>query len=333
MDCFEKIPPHSIEIENELIGSLILSPENFNEISSILDENSFYSEKNSIIFKAIKKLNSNGVFIDLPILTLELKNSSKLEQIGGVLALTKIVSNSSFNSDIQLFAKIIKENHVKRQMIAVLGDLTQKLYNNDEDVENLIFSLQKASNDLEKNFDCIDSGMTSEQVAKEALEEIYSDYEKVLKNETTGIDTGFSKLNNLIGGFKKSTFIVLAARPGVGKTSVALHFAQKAAIMGKWVNFFSFEMTKSQLFKIALSGDSGVDRTNIRDGKLNGDELRLLNKSVSFLEKMPILWTSKRMNISQVKSSIRKNVRRNKCDLVIIDYLQLIDPSDKRVVR
>jgi replicative DNA helicase len=333
MKEFIKMPPQVREIEEALIGSLILDPDFYPEISGMIKPEMFYTQSNELIYTCIKSLIESGKRLNLIVLTNELKNSGELDKIGGALHITKLAANGSYNADVQFYAKLIVEAYVKRQMIAKLGDLSERIYKNDEDVENLIYAFQKAYNELETNFDSIDSGTTSKEVAKSTLIEIYEDYEKAQRNESSGISTGFRKLNNLIGGFKPATFVVLAARPGIGKTSVALHFVTTAAKQGKNVTFFTFEMTKEQIFKILISGESEVDRSNIRDGKLNEHELREINSAVGSLEKLPIMWNSKRMNISQLKSIVRKNIRRGKCDMVVVDYLQLIDASDKKIVR
>lgn len=328
-----KIPPQVVNIEESLIGALLVEPDFFSEIAGIIKTESFYSDANAIIFETIKKLASTGLSFNVMIVSNELKNSGNLDRAGGIVRVTELAANGSFNADVQFYAKLITEAFVRRQMIAVLADLSNKCYENDEDVETLIFALQKASNELETNFDCVDSGSTTKEVAKETLDEIYSDYEKAKNNQSAGINTGFAKLNQLIGGFKPATFIILAARPGIGKTSVALHFVTTAAKSGKYVNFFTFEMTKPQIFKILIAGEGNIDRTNIRDGKLDDFELKKIDRAIRYLEDLPILWNSRRMNIAQLKSAIRKNVRRGKCDMVVIDYLQLIDSTDKRMIR
>lgn len=322
-----------MEVEDSLLGSLIIEPDFYQEIAGILKPESFYNPSNVLIFTTIKKLMEEKGGLNLVILSTELQKSGNIDKVGGFLGITQLSAKGSYNVDVQFYAKLITEAYVKRQMIAILADLSDKLYKNEEDVENLLFAIQKAGNDLETNFDCVDSGSTTKEVAKETLEEIYLDYEKAQKNESSGINTGFSKLNNLIGGFKPATFIVLAARPGIGKTSVALHFVLSAAKAGKHVTFFTFEMTKPQIFKILIAGEGNIDRTNIRDGKLNQQELKQINSTVREIEDLPVTWNSRRMNIGAVKSAVRKNVRRGKCDMVVIDYLQLIDANDKRMVR
>ena len=239
---------------------------------------------NKAIFKILLKLQNTNTPIDLIHVTTELKknNASQNE----IMRLGDIVSSASYSTDLSSLAKIMVEDHVKRQMMSVLDDLKQKLLKNEDDIGSLLFQLQNASNELEKNFDCMDSGLSSKEVAKITVEEIYLDVERAKKGQPAGINTGFSKLNMLSGGFKPNMFFILAARPSVGKTSVALHFLKTAAAQNKWVNMFSFEMDESEMFKILLASESDVNRTNIRDGKLDDTELRKINSAVGFNGKL-----------------------------------------------
>lgn len=322
---------YSQEVEDAFIGGLILMPEYLIELSGMVNEEVVYSGLNKAIFKILLKLQNTNTPIDLIHVTTELKknNASQNE----IMRLGDIVSSASYSTDLSSLAKIMVEDHVKRQMMSVLDDLKQKLLKNEDDIGSLLFQLQNASNELEKNFDCMDSGLSSKEVAKITVEEIYLDVERAKKGQPAGINTGFSKLNMLSGGFKPNMFFILAARPSVGKTSVALHFLKTAAAQNKWVNMFSFEMDESEMFKILLASESDVNRTNIRDGKLDDTELRKINSAVGSMENWPVVWTSKRMNIRQLCSAARRNKRKGKCDVVMIDYIQLIDPSDKKNTR
>ena len=178
-----KMPPQVTNIEESLIGALLVEPDFFGEIAGIIKTESFYSDANAIIFETIKKLALTGSSFNVVIVSNDLKKSGNLDRAGGIVRVTELAANGSFNADVQFYAKLITEAFVKRQMISVLADLSNKCYKNDEDVENLIFALQKASNELETNFDCVDSGSTTKEVAKETLDEIYSDYEKAKKNQ------------------------------------------------------------------------------------------------------------------------------------------------------
>lgn len=330
---FGKIPPNAIQIEESLLGALMIEPEYFTQICSIIKEDSFYSPKNQIVFKTMISLNLESKPIDLMMVTNRLKETSKLEEIGGIMAITELSAKAPYAANIEQYARIIADKYAKREAIRIATELLNEAYDDSIDIENVITSFQQAGLELEKHFDSVDSGSSSMEVAKETIQEIFSDVEKNRKGIPSGITTGFSNLDRMLGGFKPATFVILAARPGIGKTSIALHFAISAAFNGKHVNFFSFEMTKTQLFKILIAGESQIDRTKIRDGKLSDDELNTINLATGNIDHLPITWNTRRMNVHQIRSVVRKNYKKNRCDLVIIDYLQLINPSESKSVR
>lgn len=330
---YGKIPPQCVDIEECVLGALMLDSEVFGLVSPLITEISFYKEENRIIYKSICDLNNNNKTVDLMLVTQKLKNSCELEKVGGAIYLTKLTNSVSYGIDIEQYARIIAEKFAKRESIRICSEIINKSYNDESDIEEIINDIQKAGIELERHFDSVDSGTTTMEVAKETLEEIYTDVDRNRKGLPSGINTGFSDLNRMIGGFKPATFIIIASRPSIGKTSLGLHFTINAAFKNKWVNIFSFEMTKTQLFKILISGESEVDRTNIRDGKLTDNELSIINKATGNIDHLPIIWNTRPMTVHQIKSVIRKNHKKNKCDLVIIDYLQLIKPTDSKAIR
>jgi len=330
---YGKIPPQAVDIEECILGAIMLYNEAFSLVNPLLTENSFYKEENRIIYKAICELSIENKSIDLMIVTRKLIDSGELEKVGGPMYLTKITNSVSYGINIEQYARIVAEKFVKRESIRICSEIINKSYNDEFDVEEIITDIQKAGIELEKHFDSVDSGSTTREVAKETLEEIYADVDRNSKGLPAGINTGFSDLNRMIGGFKPATFLIIASRPSIGKTSLGLHFTINAAFKGNWVNIFSFEMTKAQLFKILISGESEVDRTNIRDGKLTDEELNIINKATGNIDNLPILWNTRPMTVHQIKSVVRKNYKKKKCDLVVIDYLQLIKPTDSKAIR
>jgi replicative DNA helicase len=330
---YGKVPPQAVDIEVGLLGSLILESDSLGLIHGILSENSFYKQENRTIYKTILDLYRDGKTIDLVIITRKLNDLEELENIGGPMYLTKLTSEGSFGINPEQYAKIIQQKFVKRESIRICSEIINQSYDGELDVEDIITNIQKAGNELENYFDAVDNGSTTRIVAKETLEEIYADVDRNRKGIPAGIDTGFIELNKMIGGFKPASLIIMASRPGIGKTSLALHFAVTAALKNNYVNFFSFEMTKTQLFKILIAGGISVNRTDIRDGNLTDNDLDLINISVGEIEDLPILWNTRRMTVHQIKSVVRKNKRQNKCDIVVIDYLQLINPTDSKNIR
>ncbi len=328
-----KMPPQAVEVEQAVLGALMLEAEAFDIVSPILNENSFYEHKHMQIFKVIKELSQQRKPIDLMIVTRELRDLNLLDQIGGPLYITELTSKVSSAAHIEFYARIIAEKYAQRDLIRKCIEIQEKAYDPTIDVDQLIVEMQHIGNQLEKHFEIAETGTIQKEVAKDALTEIYNDVEKNRKGEPAGIPTGFSELNKALGGWRPTNLVILAARPGVGKTSLALHFATKAAECGYCVNFFSLEMTQTQLFKIMLSGNSEVNRTRIRDGILTDFELKQIERATGKIENLPIIWNTKQINPHYLKSVIRHNHKSGRCDLVIIDYLQLIEPSDKKALR
>lgn len=328
-----KIPPHAIEIEDSLIGSLMIDSEYFDQVACIVNEKSFYKESNAIIFKAISELYAENSSIDLMTVTNRLRENSELEKAGSFIGVTNLANLGSFSANLEHYARIVADMYVKREIILKCLEIANKAYDESFDVEDLITEFQKSSTDLEKHFDTIDDGFSNQEVAKSTLEGIFKDVDKYRKNITPGIDSGFIEFNMMTGGFRESAFYILAARPGVGKTSVAIKHILTAAKKGEWVNFFSFEMTKEQIFRIIIAGEGDIDRENVRDGKLNDDELKQINAIVGNIEKLPIIWYTKPMNVLNIKRRAKRNHKKGKCSIVVLDYLQLIHPVDSKIIR
>lgn len=328
-----KIPPQAVEVEQAVLGALMLESEAFEQIGHLMSKEAFYSPANGQIFETIKAMANSGKPIDLMTVTRELKERSLLEQVGGPLYITELTSLVSSAAHIEHHARIITEKYAQRDLIRICTEIQAKAYDTANDIDQLISDFQQAGNSLEKHFEGSDTGTPQLTVAKETLREIYSDVEKSRKGQTPGINTGFTELNEVLGGWRQTNLVIIAARPGVGKTSLALHFATKAAESGCWVNFFSLEMTKNQLFKIMLSGASDVNRTKIRDGYLNADELKRINHTTGQIENLPIIWNDRQINPNTLRGIIKRNYKAGRCNLVIIDYLQLITPTDKKAIR
>lgn len=332
-ELIERIPPQAVEVEQAVLGALMLEAEAFNQVSHLLKKESFYELKNGLIFEVVESMAKASKPIDLVTVTRELKDRDLLNKIGGALYITQLTDQVSSAAHIEHHARIIAEKYAQRDLIRTCTEIQAKAYDPANDIDQLITELQQVGNSLEKHFEASDTGTPQRTVAKEALTEIYSDVEKDRKGETPGITTGFTKLNQWLGGWRPTNLIILAARPGVGKTSLALHFATRAAECGYWVNFFSLEMTNAQLFKITLSGASGINRTWIRDGHLSDDQLSEINRTIGRIENLPIIWHDQQVNPNGIKSIVKRNHKAGRCNLVIIDYLQLIAPTDKKAIR
>jgi len=330
---YGKIPPQATEVERAVLGALLLERDSFNDIRAIISSKSFYDERNAKIFEIIERRHKENKPIDLMVCTRDIQEAGIMEQVGGVLYLTKLVNLVATAGNIEHHARIIAEKAAKREMIRITSQLLNDSYDDSNDIDFLIEKFNDGIKLVDDLFVITDTGTHQREVCKNTLEEIYKGVEQIEKGETVGISTGFNELNRATGGWRETNFIILAARPGVGKTSLALHFAKTAAQKGLWVNFFSYEMTDTQLEKILIASECKVDRTNIRDSKLTKSDLKEIEKSVGIIENLPILWNTKRFNVEQIEQIVRQNKKAGRCDLVIVDYIQLVRPSEIKSSR
>ncbi|MGV8135878.1 MAG: replicative DNA helicase [Mangrovibacterium sp.] len=329
---YGKIPPQAIDVERAVLGALILESDSYLKVSSILKPESFYNAEHQLIFKSIKELSDSDKQVDLLTLTQYFKGKGNLEEIGGPFYLTQLTSNVASATHIEHHARIIQQKYVIRELIRIAQTIEARAFEDSGDEDDLL----SWSRDMIENIDNItqNDGKTTDQVARQAIIEIEEDCARMNAGESVGINTGLLELNKAIGGWKAPYFVVLGARPSVGKTTIALNFATTAAKLGFCPNVYSYEMVATDLFKIALSGESEVNRTAIRDGLIRNQDWEKINIGLNSLEKYSILWyDDPDIKASQIRANTYKNKKAGKCDLVIIDYLQLVPVEDKKASR
>lgn len=330
---YGKIPPQAVEVEEAVLGALLLERDSFEVISGIIDTQSFYKNEHQKIFETIKSISLKNKPVDLLTVTQELKNTGLLDEVGGATYITKLTRRVASASHIEAHARIIAEKYYQRETIRRATELINLAFDG-EDVEVIGNLWRQSGESLEDVFAVADTGSHIREVIKSTLIEIEKDCDIVAQQQTPGIRTGFAALDSYTGGWRSGNLIVLAARPSVGKSNLSLHFAVEAAKCGKWVNFFGFEMMKEDLTRILIAGESRVPRSDIRDGYIQDKDWNQINHAITKLEKLPILFRdSAGMTIHQVQSMIRKNRKAGRCDFAIIDYLQLIKSADKKAIR
>jgi len=328
---YTNMPPQAIDLEEAVLGALILDRDAYSEIASIVDVPTFYKKENQLVFAAIKSLAEKNQPIDMLIVTEELRKQGKLKEAGGPFYITQLISRVASAAHIEKHARILAQKYMARELIRVAHEIQRGAYNEEQDIEDVLQFADKSIGEITDLGAGADTGAMHEAVLKATLDEINTDCINTAKGVAPGIPTGFNSLDSLIGGWRDGTLTIIASRPGIGKTSLALNFAKVAAQQGKWVNFFSFEMSKVDLCKIYISGEADVSRNKIRDGKLSSDDWIRITQLPNAL---PIKWIDRAgINVNHIKSLVRKNRRAGQCDLVIIDYLQLITPTDRKVVR
>jgi replicative DNA helicase len=319
-----RVPPQNIDSEKALLGSIMLKPEAVYDIMDVVNEESFYSEKHRIIFKAMMELFGKSEPIDLLSLSSRLKEKKQLDQVGGSTYLTEMVNSVPSAANIEHYAKIVQKKYILRNLIDVADHVSELGYDEGEDVETLLDSAEK------KIFAVTNSGVARKFIQlKESLTEAWERLDKLhnSKDELRGVPTGFSALDEKLSGFQKSDLIILAARPSMGKTSLALDIARQAAVNHNIpVGIFSLEMGSQQLVDRMLSAEAQVDSWKLRTGKLSTDEeFQKIRDSLDKLSKAPIFIDDKPgNNILNMRSSARRLKSEHGIGLIIVDYLQLM---------
>lgn len=329
-----KIPPQAIDVEKAVLGALMLERDAFHRISDVIDTASFYRDEHQKIFECIKKLSGENKPVDLLTVTRALIDMNLLDVIGGPMYVTELTSKIASAAHIEHHAKIIAQKFIQRELIRISSEIQVESYDDTSDIDDLINNARTKLNDVDNLILCSNSGQTSQVVASDALKELEKDCIATRSGVSPGVSTGLHHLDEVTGGWRKTNLIILAARPSVGKSSLALHFAYTAAKNGVWVNFYGLEMKNHDYFRILLSSLSGIPRSDIRDGNLTEEQWRQINEATGILEKLPIIWNDNpSISASHVRSNTIRNKRAGRCGLVIIDYLQLMKPSDKKAIR
>lgn len=320
-----RLPPQDLAAEQAVLGSLMLRPDGMHEISDAITAPDFYAEKHRRIFAAMHELSEKREPIDLVSVTTTLKNKQELESIGGANYLAELAGSVPSAANIKYYAEIIKKKAALRKLIASAEEITELGYSEDEDLDDVFDRAQHTilniGNYTKKAFVHL----------KDSLVEAWERFDKLHKagDELRGVPTGFRDLDNKLSGLQKSDLIILAARPSVGKTSLALDIARNAAcVHGKSVGIFSLEMSSQQLVDRLLASESRVDSWHLRTGKIKqDDDFSRLRDALDRLASAPIFIDDEASNnISKMKAVARKLKAENGLDLIVVDYLQLMIP-------
>ncbi len=320
------IPPQNIEAEQSVLGALMLDKDAIIKVADILKADDFYRGAHQEIYAAMLDLFDKNEPIDLLSLNNCLKHKKKLKDIGGNSYLTELVNSIPTAAHVIHYAKIIKNKKVLRDLIDHSHQIIEASYQEPDDTENLVDRAEQ------KIFN-ISQQATSQKFiqVKETLEEAFERIDKLHKGEapTRGVPTGFLDLDNVISGLQKSDLIILAARPSLGKTTLALDFARHIATKEKTpVAIFSLEMSKEQLVDRLICSQAGVDSWRMRTGHLSGEEdFQRIQKALDDLSITPIfIEDTPSPTIMQMRTLARRLKAQHNLGLIIIDYLQLIQP-------
>ena len=327
-----RIPPHSVEAEQSVLGSILLDKEAMISVSETLVPEDFYKEAHKVIYESMLKLYNSQSEIDLITLADELRDQGYLDDIGGIAYITSLSTVVPTTSNIKYYVNIVKEKSISRQLISAANDIINLGYDGSAKVEYVLENAEK------KIFDISQERATNDfqpinQVISEALSMLEKLYEE--KNDVTGLTTGFRDLNKKINGLQRSDLLLIAARPAMGKTAFALNLVQNAALKGDAsVAVFSLEMSKEQLVQRMIASQSTVELKKIKTGTLADNDWPRITDGMAILSGAKIhIDDTPGIKISELRSKCRKLKIEKGLDLVLIDYLQLMEGEGQNESR
>ncbi len=323
---YGKIPPQAKDLEEAVLGAIMLEKTAFDTVIEILKPECFYVEAHQRIFKAMQSLANKSQPIDILTVAEELKSKEELEMVGGAYYVTKLTNSVVSAANIEAHARIILQKFIQRELIRISGEIIGDAYEDSTDVFDLLDDAESklfeiTNNHLRKNFDTIDSVLVKTIQRIEDLRH---------KNEdVTGVPSGFTHLDRVTYGWQNTDLIILAARPAVGKTAFALNLARNAAMHPSKptpVALFSLEMSAGQLVQRILSAESEIWLEKIARGKLEEHEMKqLYARGIQRLAQAPLfIDDTPALNIFELRAKCRRLRNKHNIGMIIIDYLQLM---------
>ncbi len=325
-----RIPPQNLDAERALLGSIMLRPDTMYDISDIVVEEAFYADKHQKIFGIMSELFSAREPIDIVSVSDRLKSKNLLDSVGGNQYLAELSQTVPTASNAKHYAEIVQKKYMMRMLIDAADHVTRLGFGEDHDLEVILDEAEK------KVFEVTQKQTINQrfQELRPLLIEAYDRLEKLSQNpgDLRGVPSGFKNLDNILAGFQPSDLVIVAARPSVGKTALALDIARRTAVEHDTpVGIFSLEMSSQQLVDRIMAAQSRLDSWKLRRGKIQGDEFVALRNALDELSRAPIYIDDKPGNTAmRMRSAARRLKAEKGLKLLIVDYLQLMAPTNSR---
>jgi replicative DNA helicase len=324
----DKVPPHNSEAEAATLGAMLLDPEAVGIVLRHLRPEDFYSGYNRNIYSAILSLFNKGQEVDLITLTDELRATGKLEASGGAAYATTLTSVVPTSANVEYYAKIVKDSSIRRSLLKIAAELTSQSHDESIDSRELIEEAER------KIFDITDNQQTgSYRGANEIINETIAAIEKLYhtKNSYTGIPSGFPDLDNMTSGFQRAEFIVIGARPSVGKTAFALSMAANMSIKKSVpIGFFTLEMSAQALMQRLVSSEARINSRNLRTGFLKPSDFYNLTEAAGRIYEAPLfIDDTPNIKLLDLRAQARRMRSKEGVEALFIDYIGLIEPENK----
>lgn len=331
-----RIPPQAPEAEQSVLGGLLVDARRWDEVAELVREEDFYLRAHREIFLAIRSLHDGGHPVDIVTTSEWLKNKGTLEQAGGLAYLGELANRTPGTTNVTAYARIVKERSVLRSLLNAAAEISEKAYQPDgldtealiDFAERAVFSISDADRRALAGFQSIQGLLTQ---AVDRIEELFQSGAGI-----TGVSTGFKDLDNLTSGLQEADLIVVAGRPSMGKTSLAMNLAENAAVGAKLpVAVFSMEMPGQQLAMRMLASLGRINAHRVRTGQLTQDDWPRLTSAMGLLDEAPIFVDdTPALTPSELRSRVRRLTREHgKLGMVVVDYLQLMQTGESNENR
>ena len=326
------LPPQNLVAERSVLGSVLLENMAIDEVADILHADHFYSDVHSIIYAAILKLNESAIKVDAVTLAEELDKRNQLADVGGVPYIVEILESVPHAAHVKYYAEIVRDKWIQRTLTNVCTEVLRDCYEGTDDTADVLTKAERGIFDILENQD-VSQKLSMDDIMLATLDRINSRLGK--EGSISGLSTGFTELDRQTNGFQPSELVILAARPSMGKTALVCNIAEWCAGAGETATLiFSLEQSKLELAERFLCIRAKLDGHRLRKGQLEPDERHALLEASSELSRLPLFIDDHPgRTVGQISAICRRLKRRNRLGLVIIDYLQLIEPEDKRANR
>ncbi len=327
MSVPDKTVPSNVEAEEAVLGAFLIDPEAIYKVLAFLKADDFYLQKHRWIYEAVIRVHERREPVDFITLTTELDQLDHLEAVGGGAYISQLISAVPSAISVESYGRLVEQTSVRRRLLGAAGDIARFAYNEKLPVDQVVDHAEKALFGVSQKRSTRDLQPIQEIVPRyyDHIEYLYEH-----RGELMGVPSGFRDLDRILGGFQRSDLLILAARPGVGKTSLMLTFALRAAEKRKVVALFSLEMSAEQLVQRLVAQVSGIDAQRLRLGQLKDEEWPAFAEAIGHLSELPIyIDDTPSITVLQLRTKCRRLASERGLDMIFLDYLQLMD-SDFR---
>ncbi len=332
MSVPDKTVPNNVEAEEAVLGALMIDPEAIFKVLPFLKADDFYLQKHRWVYESVIRVHERREPVDFITLTTELDQQDHLEAVGGGAYISQLISAVPSAISVESYGRLVEQTAVRRRLLGAAGDIARFAYDEKLPVDQVVDRAEKALFGVSQKRSTRDL-----QSIQEIVPDYYDHIEYLYEHrgELMGVPSGFRDLDRVLGGFQRSDLLILAARPGVGKTSLMLTFALRAAEKRKVVALFSLEMSAEQLVQRLVAQISGIDAQRLRLGQLKDEEWPAFAEAIGHLSELPIyIDDTPSITVLQLRTKCRRLASERGLDMIFLDYLQLMDSdfrTDNRV--